>query len=659
MIVHLEDGTVGFVGGAAQLHARGMLDSLLQSCRLDEVEGNEEVTLEDVPSFPLEHLDQPNGPVISQSRPGTGKAPRPFLKKEQDKTNKSSLRLFIQYLTASDAWWLWALVAVISVSHMALILARSWWLRVWINHDTEIIINAPNMVVGNGSFHFCIYVAFAICEWLVGAMCLRGILSAPLQWLDTVPVGQILNRFSVDLNIVDSRICLSLIQILVAGLESGSVIVAGIIVNPLSIIPIVPLASACVYFSRVYLVAAREMKRMENIARSPIYEKFNSSLTGLWTIRAYGKSEIYIEQMQQLVDAHARAYWHQWLLTRWLGTRINITGAIFTTCVAVLVTRQNGVDAASAGFAIGFSIQLSSAITQLIQVYTGFELDLNSVDRVLEYSDVESELYEGIDPPTAWPTEGRLDMVNLAVKYAPDLPPVLSGVNVSIDGYQRVGIVGRTGAGKSSLALALFRFLEASQGQILIDGVDIAKMTLTHLRGRLAIIPQNPVLFSGTVRSNLDPFQEYDDDELLSALAQVKYTTSAAKILSSELEIPIYKGGLNLSQGQRQLLCLARAIVSNPKILILDEATSSIDHATDEKIQQALRAKFGRGSSTLLVIAHRLSTIADFDHILVLDRGTAVEFGSPRDLINLENGIFRAMVEKDSERGQLLRIISG
>lgn len=533
------------------------------------------------------------------------------------------------------------------------------------------------MVVGNANLHFAIYVAFALCEWLVGAMvnviifhpalraserlfqqCLRGVLSAPLQWLDTVPVGQILNRFSVDLNIVDSRICLSLIQMLAAGLESGSVIVAGIIVNPLSIIPIAPLAAACVYFSRVYLVAAREMKRMENIARSPIYEKFNASLTGLWTIRAYGKSEIYIEQMQKLVDAHARAYWHQWLLTRWLGTRINITAAIFTTSVAVLVTRQHGVDAALAGFAIGFSIQLSSAITQLIQVYTGLELDLNSVGRVLEYSDVESELYDGIDPPTAWPTEGRLDMVNLAVKYAPDLPPVLNGVNVSIDGYQRVGIVGRTGAGKSSLALALFRFLEASHGQILIDGFDIAKMTLTHLRGRLAIIPQNPVLFSGTVRSNLDPFQEYDDDELLSALAQVKYTTSTAKIRSSELETPIYKGGLNLSQGQRQLLCLARAIVSNPKILILDEATSSIDHATDEKIQQALRERFGRGSSTLLVIAHRLSTIADFDHILVLDRGTAVEFGSPRDLINLKNGIFRAMVEKDSERDQLIRTMS-
>jgi ABC-type multidrug transport system fused ATPase/permease subunit len=556
-------------------------------------------------------------------------------------------------------------------------LKQSWWLRTWSNHDTHTAIVAPKMVVADFKFYFCIYVAFAACEWIVGSMinvivffpalrasqhlfelCLHGVLSAPLQWLDAVPVGQILNRFSADLNTVDSRMCLSMIQMLSAGLESGSVIVAGIIVNPLSAIPIIPLAVVCVYFSRSYLIAAREMKRMENIYRSPIYEKFSSSLTGLWTIRAYGKQDIYIGQMQHLVDGHARAYWHQFLLTRWLGTRMNILGAAFTTCVAVLVTSQNGVDAAAAGFAIGFSIQLDSAITLLSQVYTGFELDLNSVDRILEYSDVKSEQYDGIEPPAAWPTEGRLEINNLAVSYASDLPPVLSNLNISIEGNQRVGIVGRTGAGKSSLALALFRFLEASQGQIIIDGVDISKMTLTHLRSRLAIVPQNPVLFSGTVRSNLDPFQEQDDDELLSALEQVRGTTSVAKLPTSELEMPISEGGLNLSRGQRQLLCLARAIVSNPKILILDEATSSVDYETDEKIQQALRARFGHGSSTLLVIAHRLSTIADFDHILVLDYGTAAEFGPPRDLINLENGIFRAMVEENSDREQLLRIIS-
>ncbi|KAJ5403819.1 P-loop containing nucleoside triphosphate hydrolase protein [Penicillium cosmopolitanum] len=655
-IVHLEDGAAEFTGAAAQLHDSGMLDSLLRSCNPDEnLDENGEVTLEDVPSVPLEHFDEPARPTTSQSSRLIDHAPRTFVQKERGKTNKSSLRLSIQYMKASGRWWLWALVVAASVSYMLLILARSWWLRVWNNHDTETALNAPNMVLGNLKFYFGIYVAFSMCEWLVGStvnfivfllalraserlfrQSLRGVLSAPLQWLDAVPVGQILNRFSADLNVVDYQICLDLINMLAAGLESCSVVVAGIIVNPLLIILIIPLRQ-----------------------HASIFEKFNTSLTGLWTIRAYGKSEIYIEQMQQVVDSHARAYWHQWLLTRWFGTRINIIGAIFATCVALLVTSQNGADASAAGFAIGFTIQLNSAITLLTQVYAALELDLNSLDRVLEYSDVEPEQYDGIDPPAVWPTEGRLDITDLAVQYESDLPPVLCGLNIAIEGNQRVGIVGRTGAGKSSLALALFRFLEASQGKIIIDGLDIAKINLTHLRRRLAIIPQNPVLFSGTVRSNLDPFQEHDDSELLSALAEVRCTPSTAKFPLSELEMPISEGGMNLSQGQRQLLCLARAIVSNPKILMLDEATSSLDHATDEKIQQAVRERFGRGSSTLLVIAHRLSTIADFDHILVLDRGVAAEFGPPRDLINLENGIFRAMVDKDSDRDELLRIISG
>lgn len=525
-------------------------------------------------------------------------------------------------------------------------------------------------------FYFGTYVAFAVCEWILGSLqnfllclpalkaserlfqqCLRGVLGARLRWLDTVPVGQILNRFSADFNVVDSRICLDLVFMLSASMECVSVILAGL-VNPLVIIPIIPLAAACAFYACKYLVAAREIKRIENIVRSPIYEKFNLSLTGLWTIRAYGKSDIYIEQMQELINGHARAYWHQWLLTRWLGVRMNIIGAAFATCVAILVTSQNGVNAATAGFAIGFTIQLNNAMAQCIQVYTGLELDLNAVDRVLEYSEVEPELYGGIDPPAAWPTNSQLEITDLTVKYAADLPPVLSGLSVSIEGSQRIGIVGRTGAGKSSLALALFQFLEACQGQILIDGIDISKVKLSSLRSRLAIIPQNPVLFSGTVRSNLDPFHEFDDNELLSALAQVHWTASISELSSSQLETSISEGGLNLSQGQRQLLCLARAIVSNPKILMLDEATSAVDRNTDEHIQQALRARFGRGSSTLLVIAHRISTIADFDRILVLDRGAAVEFGHPRDLIKLPNGIFRGMVDEDAEKDQLIQIIS-
>lgn len=461
------------------------------------------------------------------------------------------------------------------------------------------------------------------------------------------------------------------------GMVCVSIVVAGLFANSLLIIFIIPLAFCWVFFARQYLIASREVKRIENISRSPVYEQINASLTGLWTIRAYGKSDVYIHAMQERIDRHARAFWSQWLLTRWLGLRVSIIGAIFAACVALLVTMQGTIDAATAGFTISFAVQLTSAMTPCIRSYTNVELGMNAVDRVLEYSDIEPESYDGTDPPVAWPTNGRVEVTDLTVKYAPSLPPVLRGLNFVVEGSQRIGIVGRTGAGKSSLALALFRFLEASEGQILIDGIDISKVKLAQLRSRLAIIPQNPVLFSGTIRSNLDPFDEVDNNELLAALSQARFIPEQSD--SSEpssdddgytllfppavapavdyLDIPVSQGGLNFFQGQRQLLCLARAIVANPRILMLDEATSAVDHTTDSQIQEALRAKFGRASSTLLVIAHRLSTIADFDRILVLDNGATVEFGHPRDLMEMRNGVFRSMVDEDAEREKLIEVI--
>ena len=316
---------------------------------------------------------------------------------------------------------------------------------------------------------------------------------------------------------------------------------------------------------------------------------------------------------------------------------------------------------------------------------------MNATERIIEYSNIGIETESGQSAPAAWPTEGRLEVSDLVVGYAADLPPVLKGVSFTVERNQRVGVVGRTGAGKSSLTLALFRFLEPREGKILIDGVDVSKITLFDLRSRLAIIPQDPVLFSGTVRSNLDPFDQHEDHELRDALARVQLIPSAAvhatpssasppdtptttanhpgtpppprtnKNIFTSLSSRISEGGLNLSQGQRQLLCLARAIVSRPKIMVLDEATSAVDMETDALIQRSIREEFQ--DSTLVVIAHRLSTIADFDRILVLGEGRVVEFGAPRDLMEREGGDegagFRGMVRESGERGVLEGIIFG
>ncbi len=326
-------------------------------------------------------------------------------------------------------------------------------------------------------------------------------------------------------------------------------------------------------------------------------------------------------------------------------------------------------------------------IYRTIRHYASVELEMNAAERVVEYAELETEDLGGERPPAAWPTGGRIEVEDLEVAYAPGLPPVLRGLTFSVGGGERVGVVGRTGAGKSSLTLALFRFLEARAGAIRVDGLDIARVRLADLRARLSIIPQDPVLFSGTVRSNLDPFDNHSDAELFDSLRRVHliseeeeggeeeeeeeavagaedangYTDSSSSPSDTgtgrnktknknknkntntnafaSLSSPISEGGLNLSQGQRQLLCLARAIASRPRVMVLDEATSAVDMATDTLIQRSIRSELGSGSgrTTLLVIAHRLSTIADFDRILVMSDGRVAEFGTPRELWDLKS----------------------
>lgn len=304
---------------------------------------------------------------------------------------------------------------------------------------------------------------------------------------------------------------------------------------------------------------------------------------------------------------------------------------------------------------------------------------------VIEYNELPTETLDGKSPPAAWPTSGAIEVDDLVVSYAPDLPPVLKGLTFSVGNNERVGVVGRTGAGKSSLTLALFRFLEARSGTVHIDGLDISTIKLHDLRSRLAIIPQDPVLFSGTVRSNLDPFDRHTDAELRDCLERVHLvtTTAAADAAASssssspspstatstpagnntnsnvfdDLASPISEGGLNLSQGQRQLLCLARAIVARPRVMVLDEATSAVDMSTDTLIQRSIREEFT--DATLLVIAHRLSTIADFDRILVLSDGRVAEYGSPKELWERDGGkgIFRGMCEESGEKERLEGIV--
>jgi len=493
------------------------------------------------------------------------------------------------------------------------------------------------------------------------------VLYAPLRWLDTVPNGRILNRFAADFNSVDSKLARDVSHFWESGLAFLGIVIAGMFVSVYMLFPSLVLGVICVYYTAYYLPGAREVKRLEATAQSPVFEHYGSTLTGLVTIRCFQKASEYQSRMHDKLDEYARSTWNLWLTQRWMSFRMGIIGGAFAFAVATVVAANANINAALAGFALSFSLQYSETVVEMIRRYSAMELDMNSTERIVEYTDMPTEDRSGAEPPKEWPSHGRIQVEGLEAAYAPGLPSVLHGISFEIEPGQRIGVVGRTGSGKSSFTLALFRFIEARSGRILIDGMDIAKISLQAVRSRLSIIPQDPVLFSGTIRTNLDVFNQYDDEALLESLRHVHLldtpetgsetpdTNGKGHNTFKSLDSPVSEGGLSLSQGQRQLVCLARAIVARPKIMVLDEATSAVDMATDGLIQESIRKQF-RGS-TLIVIAHRLSTIADFDKILVMNNGHVVEFDEPRKLLEKPDGEFRRMLNESGEKEKLERLV--
>ncbi|KAF4443547.1 hypothetical protein F53441_11402 [Fusarium austroafricanum] len=643
-----------------------------------------------------------------------------FIQEEVREKGVVKKHVYLTYLKDSGGVFLWSICAVIFLGYEVGILGRAWWLRIWTGDVDEsvstgsiqqqyghasafslqrfpytsasdfktaeshydlkyylwiyIAISSATAIVGTFRFFWAYFLAIKASRSLFEKM-LFAVLHTPLRWLDTVPVGRILNRFSSDFNIIDNRITMDWTQFISNLLSLVGVCVAAFFASGIVIPLAIVLLGLGILLGNRYLYGARPLKRLESNCKSPVFELFNAALAGVSTIRGYKKTQVYIDRMYEKLDSWCLITSYMWLVNRWMGLRMGLIGTLFSTIVGIIVIVSPSMDAALAGFTLSFAMDFAESILWTIRNYAGMELNMNSTERVVEYTELETESLEGEKPSAAWPTSGTMEIKNLEVSYAPDLPPVLKGISFDVKNNERVGVVGRTGAGKSSLTLALFRFLEARSGSVTIDGLDISQIDLHSLRSRLAIIPQDPVLFSGTIRSNLDPFEDNADDELRESLSRVHLvdsqpvtptnepasgatSTLAAKNTNifRDLSSPISESGGNLSQGQRQLLCLARAIVARPKIMVLDEATSAVDMATDALIQRSIREEFT--DSTLIVIAHRLSTIADFDRILVLADGQVAEFGTPKELWQ-QDGVFRNMCESSGEKEKLKQTIFG
>ncbi|KAI8918708.1 hypothetical protein BC831DRAFT_482842 [Entophlyctis helioformis] len=568
------------------------------------------------------------------------------------------------------------------------------------------------------------------------ASLLNRVLNAPMRFFDKTPIGRILNRFSKDIESIDAEVGEASREFIAVSFRAFCVLVVVTSISPLFPLAFIPLVIVFTRIAASYLKASRELRRLEAVSQSPLYAKFSETLQGAATIRAFGQEQRFVEENFRLINKNHRAHFFLWAANRWLGIRSELAAACMVLVASTsLVLARSVVNAGLAGLCLAYALELVFGIIWMIRTHAWMEMSMNAVERVDEYLQIEQEdaaIVDDYRPSPQWPATGAIEFKNLSVRYSPDLPRVLNDLSFSIGAFEKVGIVGRTGAGKSTLSLAMFRIVPHDAGSIVIDGMDIGRMGLWDLRSRLTIIPQDPVLFSGTVRTNLDPFGKHHDDALWAALKRVHFLESLqsrpvagsedskakhgrtlpsgdtlvaidADISSSDddaidvsddaplldrqastataidsnatavhvssarvdgpksamavskgfdLSAPVLENGSNFSQGQRQLLCLARALLQASRVIILDEATASVDHSTDAKIQSTIRTEFS--NATVLTIAHRLSTVADYDSILVLDGGRVAQYGSPHALLADKDGLFYQMCAESGELELLL-----
>ncbi|KAI0999171.1 ABC-type transporter [Podosphaera aphanis] len=566
--------------------------------------------------------------------------------------------VYLDYIRASGSLFNAAIALFFLLASQGANIATSLWLSWWTSDHYGF---TTGVYIGTYAALGCIQAiltfAFAITITLMGTTAskkmlnsaVRRVLRAPMSFFDTTPLGRITNRFSRDVDVMDNELSDAIRVYLLMSVMIMSVL--GLIITYFQsfAVALVPLTLLCILYSSYYRASAREIKRVESVLRSHVYAKFSEGLSGVACIRAYGLQHHFLNELQEAIDNMNSAYFLTFANQRWLSTRLDVVGNLLVFAMGILaVTSRFDISPSITGLVLSYILSIVQIIQLTVRQLAEVESGMNATERLHYYGtslEEEAPLHT-VEIRKTWPESGEIIFKNVQMRYRANLPLVLAGLNMQVRGGERIGIVGRTGAGKSSIMLALFRLMELSAGSITIDGIDISTIGLHSLRSRLAIIPQDPTLFKGTVRSNLDPFSEHTDLELSSALRQSNLVSSdqANEKNSSNLQLndTVEDEGLNFSLGQRQLMALARALVRDSRIIICDEATSSVDMETDEKIQQTIAAAFkGR---TLLCIAHRLKTIISYDRICVLDQGSIVELDTPRKLWE-SGGIFRSMCD--------------
>ncbi|XP_010629028.1 multidrug resistance-associated protein 4 isoform X1 [Fukomys damarensis] len=587
---------------------------------------------------------------------------------ESRSEGKVGFKAYKNYFTAGASWFIIIFLVLLNLAAQVAYVLQDWWLSYWANEQSllNITVNGEGNVTEklDLNWYLGIYAGLTVATVLFGIArsllvfyvlvnssqalhnkMFESILKAPVLFFDRNPIGRILNRFSKDIGHMDDLLPLTFLDFIQTLLFVISVMAVAVAVIPWIAVPMIPLAIIFFVLRRYFLETSRDVKRLESTTRSPVFSHLSSSLQGLWTVRAYRAEE----RCQELFDAHQDLHSEAWFLflttSRWFAVRLDAICAIFVIVTAYgSLILAHTLDAGQVGLALSYALTLMGMFQWSVRQSAEVENMMISVERVIEYTDLEKEApweYQKRPPPD-WPHEGVIIFDNMNFTYSLDGPVVLKHLTALIKSTEKVGIVGRTGAGKSSLISALFRLSEP-EGKIWIDKILTTEIGLHDLRKKMSIIPQEPVLFTGTMRKNLDPFNEHTDEELWNALEEVQLK-EAIEDLPGKMDTELAESGSNFSVGQRQLVCLARAILKKNRILIIDEATANVDPRTDELIQKKIREKFAH--CTVLTIAHRLNTIIDSDKIMVLDSGRLKEYDEPYILLQNKESLFYKMVQQ-------------
>ncbi|XP_054270085.1 multidrug resistance-associated protein 1-like [Macrosteles quadrilineatus] len=581
---------------------------------------------------------------------------------EESETGNVKFNVFVYYMRAIGMWR--SMLAIVAVFlYQGFTVTTNLWLSEW-SSDRSVVVNGTQDI-SKTHMYLGVYAglgfAQALCNvvsnitlsqgcliaaaWLHLTM-LNRIVRAPMSYFDTTPLGRIVNRFSRDIDVCDSILSFSIQAFL--GLAIQTIATIGVITytTPMFILIIIPIFIINFSLQRLFVATSRQLKRLESTNRSPIYSHFGETVQGAQSIRAYGLQKAFISESEYKLDHYQMCNYPNFIAARWLAIRLEAVGnfIVFFAALFAVLYRET-LDPGLAGLSITYALQVTSSLNFFTRTTADVETNMVAVERIKEYTQISQEAAWTVEPvpEASWPDQGQIEFRDYRVRYREGLELVLSGVTFTILPGEKVGIVGRTGAGKSSLTLALFRILEAAGGAICIDGKNIAAVGLHDLRGRLTIIPQDPVLFSGTLRNNLDPFDLASDQTIWKAL-ELSNLKSFVTSLPSGLNHLVSEGGENLSVGQKQLICLGRALLRKSRVLVLDEATAAVDLETDDIIQKTIRREFK--DCTILTIAHRLHTIMDYDRILVLDKGKVKEYDSPNKLLQDPNTIFYSMAKE-------------